>query len=115
MAITVLLLPAIGIGSSPDHGVDAKSLITHAAAAQHHALSTDATGDIIYSNATGDHARERMALEAALREAVRAEQLTLRFQPKIRVADGALVGVEALLAGSIRSGRGVSGSLHPAG
>jgi EAL domain-containing protein (putative c-di-GMP-specific phosphodiesterase class I) len=38
-----------------------------------------------------------LALEAALREAVRAEQLTLYFQPKIRLCDDSLVGVEALL------------------
>ena len=38
-----------------------------------------------------------MALGAALRRAVRAEQLTLYFQPKIRVSDGSFAGVEALL------------------
>jgi len=92
-----LLLPAAGIALSPDHGTDAKALLTHAAAAKHHALRIRATGAVFYSNDIGDRGRERLALEAALRDAVRAEQLTLYFQPKIRISDGSLVGVEALL------------------
>ena len=91
------LPPTVGIAVSPEHGRDAKSLITHAAAAKHHALQTAAASAVIYSRDMGDRARQRLALDLALREAVRAEQLTLYFQPKIRIADGALVGVEALL------------------
>jgi diguanylate cyclase (GGDEF)-like protein len=91
------LPPTIGIAISPDHGSEPTALITHAAAATLHALQTDARGCVIYSAGIGDRARERLALEAVLREAVRTEQLTLYFQPKIRVSDGSLVGVEALL------------------
>jgi len=91
------LPPTIGIAFSPDHGSDPTALITHAAAAKLYALKTEATAAVVYSHDIGDSARERLALEAALRGAVRTEQLTLCFQPKIRVADGSLVGVEALL------------------
>ena len=91
------LTPAIGIALYPDHGTEPLSLIAHAAAAKLHALRTDATSAVIYSNDIGDRARDRLALEAALREAVRAERLTLYFQPKIRLRDDSLVGVEALL------------------
>jgi diguanylate cyclase (GGDEF)-like protein len=89
--------PAIGIASSPEHAADATTLITQAAAAKHHALLTGVTGPILYSHEMSDRARERMSLETALREAVRSEQLTLYFQPKVSVADGSLVGVEALI------------------
>ncbi|MGO8854891.1 MAG: EAL domain-containing protein [Steroidobacteraceae bacterium] len=91
------LPPTIGIAISPDHGSEPTALITHAAAANLHGLQTDARGCVLYSTGIGDRARERLALEAALREAVRKEQLTLYFQPKIRLSDGSLVGVEALL------------------
>jgi diguanylate cyclase (GGDEF)-like protein len=91
------LAPAVGIAVSPDGGGDAKELITHAAAAKNHALRIGAAAAVVYSGDMGDRARERMALEASLREAVRNEQLSLYFQPKIRVADGSLAGVEALL------------------
>jgi EAL domain-containing protein (putative c-di-GMP-specific phosphodiesterase class I) len=89
--------PTIGIAFSPDHGSDPNALITHAAAAKHYALRTEATGAVMYSSEIGDSARDRLALEAALREAVREERLTLYFQPKICIADGSVVGVEALL------------------
>ncbi len=45
----------------------------------------------------GERAAQRLSIEAALRGAVRSEQLALYFQPKIRIADGSLTGVEALL------------------
>jgi diguanylate cyclase (GGDEF)-like protein len=91
------LQPTIGIALTPDHGRDANALITHVAAAVNHALGTVATRAITYSDEIGSRARERLTIEAKLRDAVRAEQLTLYFQPKIRVSDGAFVGVEALL------------------
>jgi predicted signal transduction protein with EAL and GGDEF domain/ActR/RegA family two-component response regulator len=91
------LAPVIGIALNPVQGCDAKTLITNACAARHHALGTAATAAVIYSDKIGDQARERLALEAALRVAVRDEQLFLHFQPKIRICDGSLAGVEALL------------------
>jgi diguanylate cyclase (GGDEF)-like protein len=87
---------AVGIAFSPQDGQDPKALITFAAAAKHHALSTAAT-TMVYSNDIGDRARERLSLEESLRHSVRTEELTLYYQPKIRVVDGSLVGVEALL------------------
>jgi diguanylate cyclase (GGDEF)-like protein len=87
---------AVGIALSPEYGQDPKALITFAAAAKHHAIST-AAATVVYSNDIGDRARERLSLEESLRHSVRTEELALYFQPKIRVADGSLVGVEALL------------------
>lgn len=92
-----LLQPVVGVAFSPEHGRDAKVLITAAAAAKHHALQMASTTAVIYSNEMGDRARGRLALEAALRQAVRSEQLALYYQPKVRIADGSLAGVEALL------------------
>jgi diguanylate cyclase (GGDEF)-like protein len=89
--------PAVGIAFSTAHADDAKALITRAAAAKHHALLNSITSAVIYSADMSALARERMSIEAALREAVRTEQLSLYFQPKIDVADGSLVGVETLI------------------
>jgi diguanylate cyclase (GGDEF)-like protein len=91
------LAPAIGIALHPDHGREPELLIAHAAAAKLHAVRNDAAGPVIYSNEIGNRARDGLALEAALREAVRSERLTLCFQPKIRLHDDSLAGVEALL------------------
>jgi diguanylate cyclase len=91
------LPPTIGVAIAPEHGRDAKTLLTHAATAKHHARATDASVAIVYTDEIGARARERLALGTALRAAVRAEQLSLYFQPKFRIADGAFMGVEALL------------------
>ncbi len=109
------LLPAIGIAFSPDHGVDAKSLITHAAAAKHHALSTDATGAIMYSTP--------LAIMRA--NAWRSRQLCAkRCAPSNRRCIFSPRSVSPMehwwvsrhcCAGSIPIWARFSGSLHPAG
>jgi EAL domain-containing protein (putative c-di-GMP-specific phosphodiesterase class I) len=81
----------------PEHGTDVATLLMHADTAKHQARATGSSEVVVYTNEMSEHARERMALDAELRYAVRNEQLTLHFQPKIRIADGTLVGVEALL------------------
>jgi len=91
------LPPKLGMSFFPQHGGDVKTLLTHAATAKHHASMTESRTAVIYSDEIGAQARQRLALGAALRKAVRAEQLTLYFQPKIRLADNSLAGVEALL------------------
>jgi diguanylate cyclase (GGDEF)-like protein len=92
-----LLPPSIGIAVWPEHGRAVDTLLMHAATAKHHARATEATSAVTYTDDIGGTARDRLALGTALREAVRNEQLDLYFQPKIRISDGALVGVEALL------------------
>jgi diguanylate cyclase (GGDEF)-like protein len=89
--------PAVGIAFSTPRSRDAKALITRAAAAKHHALLNSITSAVIYSADMSALAHERMSIEAALREAVRTEQLSLHFQPKVDITNGALVGVEALI------------------
>jgi len=89
--------PAVGIAFSLEHSDDAKGLITRAAAAKHHALLNSITSAVIYSAEMSALAHERMSIEASLREAVRNDQLSLYFQPKIDTADGSLVGVETLI------------------
>jgi len=89
--------PAVGIALCTDPSDDAKALITRAAAAKHHALLNSITSAVVHSADMSALAHERMSLEAALREAVRTEQLSLYFQPKIDIADGSLAGVETLI------------------
>lgn len=91
-------LPAtFGIAHFPEHGREVKTLLMHAATARHHAVTTESTAPVVYTDRIGAHARQRLALGAALREAVRNEQLTLYFQPKLRMTDNSLAGVEALV------------------
>ena len=91
------LRPSLGMSQFPDHGTDVATLLMHADTAKHQARASGSSDVVVYTNEMSARARERMALDAELRYAVRNEQLTLHFQPKIRIADGCLVGVEALL------------------
>jgi len=91
------LRPSLGMAQFPEHGTDVATLLMHADTAKHHARATGSSEVVVYTNEMSARARERMALDAELRYAVRNEQLSLHFQPKIRISDGTLVGVEALL------------------
>ncbi|CAN5913138.1 hypothetical protein BH23ACT2_BH23ACT2_10390 [soil metagenome] len=52
---------------------------------------------MVFHDGLRDRARTRLETENALRDAVRSDEMELYFQPVVRLDDGALVGVEALL------------------
>jgi EAL domain-containing protein (putative c-di-GMP-specific phosphodiesterase class I)/CheY-like chemotaxis protein/GGDEF domain-containing protein len=91
------LEPFIGIALAPEHGNDPETLLMHAATALDVARRGNLMNHTLYNEAMSANARERIALDVELRHAVRNEELVLHFQPKIRLCDGALCGVEALL------------------
>lgn len=89
--------PTIGMACFPEHGHDTATLLMHADTAKHAARASGSSDVVVYTQEMSERARERMILDAELRYAVRNEHLTLHFQPKIRISDGTLAGVEALL------------------
>nr|WP_063978198.1 bifunctional diguanylate cyclase/phosphodiesterase [Massilia sp. JS1662] len=72
------------------------SLLEQAEAALHHARRQGAT-HVAYTRQLDDMARSHLALEADLRHAIERGELELYYQPQQRLADGGLVGFEALL------------------
>ncbi len=66
---------------------------------------------VVYSEAMSARALDWLSLDAHLRLALRSDQLSLQFQPKLDLGDNTLVGCEALLRwthpeqGSISPGR----------
>lgn len=91
------LEPSIGVALAPEHGDDPETLLMRAATARDGARTGNPMSHTLYTEAMSANARERIALDVELRRAVRNEELQLHFQPKIRLRDGALCGVEALL------------------
>ena len=88
---------SVGIALFPDDGGDAGTLLKHADAAMYLAKQQGRDGYRYFTGAMAVEARRRFELEAALREALRRDRLRLVYQPKVSLADGAVIGLEALL------------------
>jgi EAL domain-containing protein (putative c-di-GMP-specific phosphodiesterase class I)/GGDEF domain-containing protein len=88
--------PNIGVAVYPDDGVDVATVFKHADTAMYHAKAN--SGAVAsYTPAMSARMRDWLELEAKLRRAVHNDLLSLVFQPKFRISDNKLVGVEALL------------------
>lgn len=88
---------SIGISLFPDDGREAHQLVERADAAMYEAKAAGGGQYRFYTPAITRASRERAALESRLREAVHAERMQLVYQPLYDLADGQLVGTEALL------------------
>lgn len=89
--------PSIGLAVYPDDGEDVATVFKHADTAMYHA-KTGSTGTVsTYTPAMSSRLRDWLDLEARLRRAVAEGLLQLHFQPKFRLEDNRIAGVEALL------------------
>jgi diguanylate cyclase (GGDEF)-like protein len=93
----VFVSASIGIAVYPDDSSDAHDLIKQADTAMYLAKRSGRNNYRFYSKDLTVLASERFALESELRRAVERNELELYFQPKVWLADGALIGSEALL------------------
>jgi EAL domain-containing protein (putative c-di-GMP-specific phosphodiesterase class I) len=89
--------PTIGIAKFPDHGRRVAELLMHADTAMQISRADVSAPAIVYSEEMGRKSRLALRLDSDLKRAVREEQLILYYQPKIRLSDDKLAGVEALL------------------
>jgi diguanylate cyclase (GGDEF)-like protein len=89
--------PSIGVAVYPDDGKDVETLLKHADTAMYHSKSSGVPTVSAYTAAMSARLRDWLELESRLRRAVREDRLSLRFQPKLRLRDNSLAGVEALV------------------
>jgi diguanylate cyclase (GGDEF)-like protein len=87
---------SIGIARSAPGGNDALTLIRHAETAMYAAKDSGADFVIYHPSADGNTSRG-LKLLAQMRQAIADNQLRLHYQPKIRLTDGSVSGVEALV------------------
>jgi diguanylate cyclase (GGDEF)-like protein len=87
---------SIGIAIFPQHGPDADTLLQRADVAMYMAKQQK-SGYIIYDPNLDKHSPRRLTLMGELRHAIDADQLVLHYQPKVNVATGQIVEVEALV------------------
>jgi len=89
--------PSIGIAVYPDDGADVASVMKHAGTAMDQAKLGASGSVVLYTAAISSRRRDWLDLEGRLRRAVHDDLLHLHYQPKFRLADNHMVGVEALL------------------
>ncbi len=87
---------SIGIVLHPQHGTSANDLMRRADVAMYRAKQTRA-GHVVYDASLDTNSLRRLQLERDLREAIRAGQLVLHYQPKIDFRTGTVCGTEALV------------------
>ena len=95
--IDVRITASIGIAEFPHHGDTVDHLFRAAEAALRRAVDV---GGARYQLASADltvAAAERLGAETRLRGAIQLGELSLAYQPQVRLPEGTLLGVEALL------------------
>ncbi|MEX2197913.1 MAG: EAL domain-containing protein [Burkholderiales bacterium] len=88
---------SIGIALHPRDGADAESLLRHADTAMYQAKSDGRDGLKFYTPVMSTAVSERLSLEGRLRQALERGEFVLHYQPIVRLEDGTISSVEALL------------------
>jgi diguanylate cyclase (GGDEF)-like protein/PAS domain S-box-containing protein len=88
---------SIGISLYPADGRDSATLMKHADVAMYYAKEKGRNNYRFFSAEMNQRAQERLSIENYLRLALRRNELVLHYQPRVRMADGALTGMEALV------------------
>ncbi len=94
--ISVEMGASIGIAMYPDNGADSHELLRCADVAMYHAKQNEGTSSW-YDPANDMHNKRRLAMMVELGSAIREDQLTLHFQPRISLSTGQITGCEALV------------------
>jgi diguanylate cyclase (GGDEF)-like protein/PAS domain S-box-containing protein len=93
----LLLTASVGISHSPDHGIDAKSLLRRAEAAMSEAKREGRDRISEFSLVQMQDLEDRLLLGNHLHDAIRHGEFELHYQSQRRASDRALTGFEALL------------------
>ncbi|MEM9915738.1 MAG: EAL domain-containing protein [Planctomycetota bacterium] len=88
---------SIGIIDGATGYDDAESAIRDADAAMYHAKSLGKARHAIFDQAMQTESLKRLVLERELRQAIGTEQIFMAYQPILSVAEGHVVGFEALV------------------
>jgi diguanylate cyclase (GGDEF)-like protein len=92
-----VVTPSIGIAMYPQDGTDADSLVRNADTAMYAAKADGRACFRFYNEEMNARSVEQLKLEEDLREALRSNQLELRYQPQVETVTGSVVSLEALV------------------
>ncbi len=88
---------SIGIAFYPEDGLDEGSLTKNADVAMYQAKSEGKNKYHLFTTNLSERALYRMQLEGELRQALKSEEFTVYFQPKVDATTNSVIGVEALV------------------
>jgi diguanylate cyclase (GGDEF)-like protein/PAS domain S-box-containing protein len=94
---TVHVTASIGIARCPADGRQVGDLLSAADLAMYHAKAEGRNCLRFFTHGLRDAVLTRRAFEGEIRRAIEHEEFELFYQPQVRIADGALLGLEALL------------------
>jgi diguanylate cyclase (GGDEF)-like protein/PAS domain S-box-containing protein len=96
-SINVTPSASVGIAMFPQHGSNIGTLLLHADMAMYRAKDAGRRRYSMFDPELNRIAQENLKIERALREALQDNRLQLHYQPQVRLEDGRIYGVEALL------------------
>ncbi|MBM1173436.1 sensor domain-containing protein [Microvirga arabica] len=87
---------SIGVAAFPDHDILSSELMKDADIALYQAKAKGRGGVVTYSPAMRETAERRLTLSREVREAITRDEIVPFYQPKVCLATGRVVGLEAL-------------------
>ena len=93
----VLITASIGIAVYPDHGRDANTLINHADLAMYEIKGRGKNNVGFYSPALDKEHLSNLSFETEMRNALERDEFIIEYQPQVRLSDGSIRGLEALV------------------
>lgn len=88
---------SLGVAAYPEDGSDAETLVKYADIAMFRAKQSGRDDYQFYTPAMNEQALERLRIEGDLRSALERNEFLLHYQPKVDLASGLIVGMEALI------------------
>ncbi|MBI5461876.1 MAG: EAL domain-containing protein [Gammaproteobacteria bacterium] len=93
----LFITSSIGITLYPADGHDPESLFKNADTALHHAKESGRNTFQFFTAEMNRRVERQLALEMDLRQALERDEFLLYFQPQVDLANGGVIGVEALI------------------
>jgi len=93
----LLVTVSIGISMYPLDGADIGTLLKNADTAMYQAKAGGGGAYQFFTPEMNTHILERVAMESALRQAIRNQEFQLYYQPQVDGSSGELIGMEALI------------------
>ncbi len=88
---------SVGVSMYPRDGADMVELLKHSDTAMYQAKDRGRNNVQMFSHIMDRKLKQRVAVEASLREALRLKQLDVHYQPFVNLATRKIVGLEALM------------------